>query len=108
MVEANQDLEGVQLTQIYAAFAAYFGGGWKNTPDALCLRGFAQQIRSNFAESTLDLACSLAMKINKAWRIEFTGVIIDKMLGTARCSLSPSIGIWTKVTADPGKRYASA
>ena len=99
----------VRDMQISASLAAHYGGGWKQTPDALCLRGLAQLLKNNFAETVMEISMAITLKTSHPWRYpEMTTPTTDSMLGMARNKLSPAIGIWSKVDpSPPGKRFAA-
>ena len=106
---STADISSIAKIQTSASLAAYYGGGWKQTPDALCLRGLGQLLRNNFAETVLDISMARTLKTTHPWRYpEISGPATDSILAMARNKLSPAIGIWSKVDPSfPGKRYAA-
>ena len=87
-------LEVVQQLQFHAASIASLQGGWKNSADAVCLRGLAQAERHNDSEAVRDMSAALKMR-RRTWLCDnYLKGLAESRLEKCRCRISPLFGNW--------------
>lgn len=77
-----------------AAYLAWLAGGWRASPDARFIRGFASMQRGNVAEAVLEL--SSAVSSDREWTLPTFQNSATTLLKQARLGQPSCFGLWRR------------
>jgi len=103
-------VEECKLAQIFASYVAKFGGGsWKQSPDAILLRGMVFFLRKNFAEAIHDINLAFKAKAKYHWQRPDIKDAAERVMIKARADQPPLVGNFVELDSDScvGSRLAA-
>ncbi|KAK3280380.1 hypothetical protein CYMTET_11777 [Cymbomonas tetramitiformis] len=106
----SDQLDRLLVAQCDAAYLAWLAGGWRASPDARLIRGFASLVRGQVAEAVRDV--SSAVSSDHDWALSELKKVASTILSQARQGLPPCFGVWRRCEANverlPSPRIAPA